>query len=284
MQGGRISRGFQLAKKSWAVLRADRSLMIFPVISFFAGVCALVLVITPGAIASAAADGSSVPLIVAGVVAAYVLTFVAIFFQVALAACAARSLEGENTSVGQGIGLAFSKLGAVLGWSAVQATVGLILNAIQSDDNIVGVLVAAVINVAWSVITFFVVPVIALEGLGPVAAIKRSAGVVRQRWGEGIVGSAVIGGVVFLIALVPIALFTVGGFAAVNAAPAAGIALFAVAGLVLIAAVLVGSTLNVIFRVALYRFATEGATVGGFTGPELESAFRPKKGRGLLRR
>ena len=284
MQGGRISRGWQLAKKSWAVLRADRSLMLFPVISFFAGVGALVVIIALGAVGSAAADGSSVPLIVAGVLSAYLLTFVAIFFQVALAASAAKSLDGEDTSVGQGIGLAFSKIGAILGWSALQATVGLILNAIQSEDNIVGVLVAAVINFAWAVITFFVVPVIALEGLGPVAAIKRSAHVLRERWGEGIVGSAVIGGVVFLIALLPIAVFGVAGFAALESAPAAGVALLVIAALVLVAAVLVGSTLNAIFRVALYRFATEGATVGGFTGPELESAFRPKKGRGLLRR
>jgi hypothetical protein len=284
MQGGRMSRGWQLAKKSWAVLRADRSLMLFPVISFFAGVGALVLIITPGIIASAAADGSSVPLIIAGVLAAYVLTAVAIFFQVALAACASRSLEGDETSVGQGIGLAFGKIGAIVGWSALQATVGLVLNAIQSQDNIVGAILGALLNVAWSVITFFVVPVIALEGLGPVAAIKRSAHVVRERWGEGIVGSAVIGGVVFLIALLPIAIFGVAGFAALEAAPAAGVALFAVAALILIAAILVGSTLNAIFRVALYRFATEGATVGGFTGPELESAFRPKKGSGLLRR
>src|SRR5829696_4654505 len=284
MQGGRISRGWQLAKKSWAVLANDRSLMAFPVISFFAGVGALVLVITPGALASAAADGSSVPLIIAGILAAYVLTFVAIFFQVALAAAASRSLEGHDTSVGEGIHLAGSKLGAVIGWSAVQATVGLILNALQSDDNIVGTIVAVVVNVAWSVITFFVVPVIALEGLGPIAAIKRSASVVRERWGEGVVGSAIIGGVVFLIALVPILVLGVGGFAAIEAAPAAGVALLVLAGLVLIAAVLIGSTLNAIFRVALYRFATEGTTLGGFTGTDLESAFRPKKGRGLPRR
>jgi len=284
MQGGRISRGWQLAKKSWAVLQNDRSLMLFPVISFFAGVCALVLCIAPGIVASAAADGSEVPLIIAGVLAAYVLTFVAIFFQVALAASASRSLEGADTSIGEGISLAFSKIGAIVGWSAVQATVGLVLNALQSDDNVVGTILSVILNVAWSVITFFVVPVIALEGLGPIAAIKRSASVVRQRWGEGIVGSAVIGGVVFLIALLPIAVLGVAGFAAVEAAPAAGIALFVLAGLVLVAAVLIGSTLNAIFRVALYRFATEGATVGGFTGPELESAFRPKRGRGLLRR
>jgi Family of unknown function (DUF6159) len=284
MQGGRISRGWQLAKKSWAVLQNDRSLLLFPVISFFAGVCALVLCIVPGAIASAAADGSSVPLIIAGVLAAYVLTFVAIFFQVALAASASRSLQGADTSVGEGISLAFSKIGAIVGWSAVQATVGLVLNALQSDDNVVGTILSVILNVAWSVITFFVVPVIALEGLGPIAAIKRSASVVRQRWGEGIVGSAVIGGVVFLIALLPIVVLGVAGFAAVESAPAAGVALFALAGLVLVAAVLIGSTLNAIFRVALYRFATEGATVGGFTGPELESAFRPRRGGGLLRR
>jgi hypothetical protein len=34
----------------------------------------------------------------------------------------------------------------------------------------------------------------------------------------------------------------------------------------------------VIFRVALFRFATDGR-VGGFDGAALESAFRPKKRR-----
>jgi hypothetical protein len=284
MQGGRISRGWQLAKKSWAVLRNDRSLMIFPIISVFAGIGALVLIITPGALASAAADGSEVPLVVAGVVAAYVLTFIAIFFQVALAGCAARGLDGHDTSVGEGVRLAMGKIGAILGWSALQATVGLVLNAIQNQEGAVGAILGTLLNVAWSVITFFVVPVIALEGLGPIAAIKRSGKVVRERWGEGIVGSAAIGGVIFLIALLPIAVLGVAGFAALEAAPAAGVVLFTLAGLVLVVAILVGSTLNAIFRVALYRFATEGTVAGGFTGPELESAFRPKKGRGILRR
>src|SRR3954453_717115 len=130
MQGGRMSRGWQLAKKSWAVLRADRSLMLFPIISFFAGVGALVLVITPGILASAAADGSGVPLYIAGILAAYVLTAVAIFFQVALPARAAQSLDGKDTSVGDGFRLAFGKISAIVGWSLLQATVGLVLNAI----------------------------------------------------------------------------------------------------------------------------------------------------------
>ena len=284
MQGGRISRGWKLAKTSWAVLRSDRSLMAFPVISVIAGVGALALIITPGVLASAASHGSNVPLIVCGVLAAYVLTFIAIFFQVALAACASRGLDGHDTTVGEGVRAAASKLGPIAGWTAVQATVGLILNAIQSDDNVVGTIISVVVNVAWSVITFFVVPVIALEGLGPIAAIKRSAGVVRARWGEGVVGSAAIGGVIFLVAFIPAIALGAGGFAAMNAAPAAGVALLVLAGIVLVVAMLVGSTLNAIFRVALYRFATAGEAVGGFDAGQLESAFRPKRGRGLMRR
>src|SRR2546423_2773161 len=147
MQGGRISRGFQLAKKSWSVLRNDRSLMAFPVISVVAGVLALALVMTPGIIASAASGSSKVPLIVCGVVAFYLLTFIAIFFQVALAACAARGLEGQDTTVGEGVRAAASRIGAIAGWSAVQGTVGLVLNALQSDDNIVTTILSAVINV-----------------------------------------------------------------------------------------------------------------------------------------
>jgi hypothetical protein len=276
MRGGRFSRGWELTKKSWAVLRADRSLMAFPVVSLIAGLGALVVIMGPGVAAYSAAGDAEWVLVAFGVLAAYALTFVAIFSQVALAACADRALRGEQTTVGEGLRAAGARLRPILGWSLVQATVGLALSALREAggaDGILGSLLSVVADAAWAVVTFFVVPLLVLEGLGPIAAIKRSGGLVRERWGEGVVGSAATGAVV-LIAALPAAALIALGFVAGGPA---GVALVAVGVVVLAVAILVGSTLNAVFRVALYRWATTGEAVGGFAPGELEGAFKPKR-------
>lgn len=124
MRGGRFSRGWELTKKSWAVLRADRSPLAFPVVSLVAGIGALAVIMGPGiAVYDAEGDAEWV-LVVFGVVAAYVLTFIAICSQVALAACADRALRGEHTTVGEGLRAAAARLGPILGWSLLQAPSG----------------------------------------------------------------------------------------------------------------------------------------------------------------
>ena len=280
MTGGRIARGWALAKQSFRVLRADRSLLLFPIIAVPCGIVATAVVMGPG-IALYAADEQEAILVAFGVVTLYVLTFVTLFFNVALAAAASTGLSGGNSTVGEGLSAARSRLGAIAAWALVQTVVGLIINAIQSagHDNVVGRILGGLMSFAWSAATFFVVPVIALEGTGPRDAFRRSVSLLRERWGEGVVGTASAGGVVFLVALLPLLALGGGGYALVNAdQDAAGIALFGLAAVVLVAAVLVGGTVNAIFRVALYRFATEGATVGGFDAAEMQAAFAPKRG------
>ena len=48
-------------------------------------------------------------------------------------------------------------------------------------------------GLAWGLATFFVVPVLAVEGLGPIAAVSRSASVFRHRWGETLSGDLTVG-------------------------------------------------------------------------------------------
>jgi len=285
MGGGRISRGWALAKTSWAVLRADRSLMLFPLVGILAGLGAGALLFAPG-VAIYARNDSTPVLIAFGVVAAYALTFVALYFNTALAAAAARSLDGQDTSFATGMAAARERAGVIAQWAGVQLTVGLLLSLVQQlggeggAGRLVAVLLSSVLNLAWQIATFFVIPVIALEGLGPKAAFKRSAHVIRERWGEGIIGSASIGGVLFLIVLLPLAALVAGGFALARTEPAAAGALWAIAALVLAATMLLGSTLTAVFRVALFRYATEGRAGGGFSEQALAGAFRPKGRRG----
>jgi hypothetical protein len=281
MRGGRIQRGWALTKQSFRVLRDDRSLLLFPIIAIPAAVAATAIVMGPG-IALYTADNQEAILIAFGLVALYVLTFVTVFFNVALAAAASTGLSGGDSSVGEGLRAARARLGVIAAWALVQAVVGLIISALQSaaNDNIVGTILGGLVSFAWSAATFFVVPVIALEGVGPRDAFKRSVSVLRERWGEGVVGAASASAVVFLAALLPILALGAGGYALVNSGQdVGGGVLFGLAGVIFVVAVLIGGTVNAIFRVALYRFATEGTAVGGFDPAQMQAAFGPKRRR-----
>jgi hypothetical protein len=281
MSGGRIQRGWALTKQSFRVLRDDRSLLLFPIISIPVAVAATAIVMGPG-VALYTADNQEAILIAFGIVTLYVLTFVTVFFNVALAAAASTGLSGGDSTVGEGLRAARGRLGVIAAWALVQTVVGVIISAIQSatNESVVGRILGGLVSFAWSAATFFVVPVIALEGVGPKDAFKRSVSLLRERWGEGVVGAASATGAVFLIALLPLLALGGGGYALINSGQdVAGGVLLALAGVVLVAAVLIGGTVNAIFRVALYRFATDGTAVGGFDPAQMQAAFAPKKRR-----
>ena len=281
MRSGRIQRGWALTKQSFRVLRDDRSLLLFPIISIPVALAGTAIVMGPG-VALYTADNQEAILIAFGVVALYVLTFVTVFFNVALAAAASTGLAGGDSTVGEGLRAARGRLGVIAAWALVQTVVGVIISAIQSatNESVVGRILGGLVSFAWSAATFFVVPVIALEGVGPKEAFKRSVSVLRERWGEGVVGSASASGIVFLVALPALLALGVGGYALIDSGQdVAGGVLLALAGVVLVVAILIGSTVNAIFRVALYRFATDGTAVGGFDPAQMQAAFAPKRRR-----
>ena len=283
MHGGRISRGWTLAKRSWAVLRADRSLAWFPVASGLATIGAAALIFGPAAAIYSSSGSSEAVLIVAAVIGAFVLTWIAVFFNTALAAAVSKSLAGQDTTMNDGFAVARERIGVITQWAIVQATVGLVLTAIRQalGDSLIGQVFAGLLSFAWGAATFFVVPVLALEGAGPREAFKRSVSVLKARWGEGVVGTVSVSAVVFLVVMLPAIVVGGAGLALLSAAPAAAGVLFAVAAVGLLIGVVIANTLQSIFRVALFEFATNERAVGGFDPAELEGAFAPKKRRGL---
>jgi hypothetical protein len=277
----RIATGWRLAKHSWTVLRADSSLALFPVLATAFAALAVALTLTPGLIAAEAADRDwiVVPFMLVG---GYAATFFVVYFNVALAGATRLSMDGRDTSVADGLAVARQRRGLIAKWAFLQFAVGVIIGVARhlAGDSLGGRLVALVsgiAGVAWSVATFFVIPLLALEGLGPRDAFKRSASLVRERWGEGLVGSAAIGLAVFLVAALPLyGLFHL-SFAVIDANPAVGAPIGVVAILALAATAAFGSALGVIFRVQLYRYSTEGAVAGGFDAEDIEAAFRPSR-------
>ena len=281
---GRIGRGWALTKESWAVVRNDRSLLLFPVVAAVCGLVAAAIFFGAGAGIGASTDSywAAAPFVVVG---AYVLIAIAQFAAVALAACATAALDGQDTTFAQGIAAARGRLGVILGWSLVQLVVGAVMSALQmllrdAAGGVVSAIVGGLANLAWSVATFFVVPVIALEGLGPKEAIARSARVVRERWGEGVIGTATIGGAIFLVGFLPGGALIAAGAALTGSSAALGAVVIAVGVVIVVIALLLQTTLTAVFRVALYRFATRGDVVG-FTSEQLAGAFRPKGRRAV---
>ncbi|MDO8213214.1 DUF6159 family protein [Conexibacter sp. CPCC 206217] len=271
-----------MAKESWAVLRNDRSLTLFPVVSAFAMLAAVLLLVGPGVVVLAV-DAPAPVAYVLWAIALYILTFIGIYCNVALSAAASHSLDGNDTSLSDGFSVARQRTGVIAKWAAVSLVVGLLLNALEAAlaqspiGRIVAGIISGLLGAAWSIVTFFVVPSLALEGLAPKAALERSGRLIKERWGEGLIGSGSIMGIVFLALILPSVAIGALGVYTVDSSAALGGLLIAVGVVGVIAALLIGSTLNAIFRVALFRYATDGAVAPGFDRDSLENAFRPKR-------
>jgi hypothetical protein len=278
----RIRQGFELAGASWRTFRGDRALAVFPVLGGISAAALVAAFAIPG-ILLASAEGAGgaawAGAIILFAIAAYLAAFVGIFFAVALTACADLALRGEAISVRKGIAAARERIPQIAGWAAVTTTINLILRAIEARfDGVGGAIVSALGGMAWALVTFLAVPVIAFEGTGPMATLKRSSGLFRQRWGQQVGGIAATSGIVAIIGVIPgIVLVMLG----VYALPAAGgIALLAIGIILIVVASIIGSALTQILAVALYRFAADGVAVGPFTEAQLNGVVRPRRARG----
>ena len=271
-----ISRGFRLAKASWQVVREDRELLWLPVISFL---CSLIVmaVFALGALGIGLPENQSSQvspaLYVLGFVMYVALAFVSIYFNAAVIGTAMKRLRGEDASIRDGLALARQHIGKIFVWAVITATVGMILRSLQERAGLLGRILLGLVGIAWTVLTFFVVPVLLFEPVGVGDAIKRSGSIFRQRWGETFVGNGTIGIALFLVS---IPVLIVGGMITA-VVPVLGIALLVVAIGVLMA---VGSATTGVFNAALYRYATTGETSGAFTQEDMAASFRPKRGGG----
>jgi hypothetical protein len=274
----RIKRGWGLTKKSWALLNGHRELIRFPLYGALATTLLAVVFLGPGLYLWDQDElAGAIPLIAIGV---YVLSVVGFYFSVGLAACADMIFRGHEATVSDGLAVARSRLAQISGWAAVSTAISLVMGVLENQGGVGGQIAARLVGMAWSLVTFLAVPVIAIEGTGPVETIKRSASMFRERWGQQITGNIAIGGAVFLFGMLPAVLLIVVGVVVWSSASFLGALLVVVGALLLAIALLISKALSGIFGVALYRYALDGETVGGFTAEEMESVVRTKGRRG----
>lgn len=272
----RLKNSWELAKISWGVLRSDKALAVFPLLSAIAGL--VVVGVVAGLVALTGVDSSNggalkgigYVFIVAGYV---VLAFVATYFLGALVHGANEALEGRRAGVGECFDAANAKLHRILPWAVVQATVSMIIQVLE-NQRLIGQIVAALIGGAWAVLTFLTVPIIMLEDLGPINALKRSGHLLRSSWGENVFAQAGFG-IFALIAILPAAALFGIGVATGSIVVTVAFGAVAVAWAVVVQ--LTVSALSGIYRTALYRFAVDGTAPPAFAGADLEHAFGPRR-------
>ena len=275
----RIRRGWALTKKSWALLNGHRELVRFPLYGGIATIILGLVFLGPGAFAlDQHTYGIGIPLVVIGI---YVLSVVGIYFSVGLAACADLIFRGHDATVSDGIAVANTRFSQICGWAALSTAIAVVIGVLENQGGALGDIAGRLIGMAWSLITFLAVPVIAIEGTGPIETLKRSGALFKQRWGQQITGNLAIGGIVFLLGFLPGVALIVVGVVIWPSAGFPGAVLIVIGGLIICVALLISKALSGIFGVALYRYALEGEVLGGFTQEDLESAVKPKRGHKL---
>lgn len=285
----RFSTGFSAASDCWEVLKKDKKLLLFPLVSGLA--CFVVLLsfaIPIAALRPQELSGfldedpqakiANSPVWFWLVMFAFYFCnyFVIYFFNAALIHCALFRFRGMELSVNDGFWAATRCLPQILGWALVSATVGVTLKIIESSSDLLGRLVSAILGMTWTIVTYFVLPVLIVEKVGPIRAVGRSAKILSETWGEALGGRIGIGWFLLPFWLVGI-LLLIGGFALLHTVMVPGIAMIAVAIIGMIVLGLVGSALETILLSGLYLYATQGEVPAEMNGRMLRRAFTARE-------
>ncbi len=267
------SRSWTLVKQSYAILLKDKEMMWFPILSGMVTLGLLLSFVVPLFVAKLFAPGA---MLYSLLFVYYILSyFIVIFFNVGLVACAKIRLEGGDPTVKEGMNAAMKHLPNILLWAVISATVGLILRMISDklEDNFLGQIVVSLLGMAWTLLTFFVVPVMIFENKSVFESIKGSTHILKKTWGETVVGQFSMGGIFLLLGLIGVVplLLAVGS---------GSLSVILVVGVIVVmywvALGVVSASLQGIYLTALYHYATTGIAPKGFDADTIEQAFARK--------
>lgn len=279
----RFANSWEIAKQSWAVLCANPTLAIFPVVSGIGTLLVSLPFLVPIVLLAMHRDSHATSesfgvLGYAVMFLMYVATYtVVIFCNSALVTCAYQNLRGEPTTPSEGFQNALRHLPSILGWAVISATVSQVIKAVQQRGGLLGSIVGAVAGIAWNLVVFFVIPVMVLEGKNPIDAIKDSAERLKRTWGEQLILNGGMGLVAFLFTVMPL----IGIGVLVTLCLGANLIWLAVAVgtvgcLYFIAATVVIHCMTTIYQTALYVWSTTGVIPAGYTPQTVQYAFVQK--------
>lgn len=265
-----MSATSELLTASSRILREDKRLLIFPLLSVSAEAVVLAGFVVPYVMtphgSSVNATHLTAPLDCLLVLCYLLLTSVAMYFNAALFLAVAQVMNGEKASVRTALGAAARRLPTILTWALISSTVALLIRAVDRRIPIV----SGVAGISWSCLSYLALPTMVFEGLGVRRGTKRATAAFRAVWREDVSG-ALRHGILQVLLWIPA--LVVMFFALGTASGQAILAGIAVCTLWLGLCVLVLSCLTGVFRVAVYHYAATGTTPAQFAGIDLSRAF-----------
>jgi hypothetical protein len=286
-----FSRSWSVFKSSWSVIRAEKGLVLFPLMSSLIAIIVTLLTVAfialvpavqgplTGAL-DAVAQGDGTPgQYILGIAVLFVyyliVAFIATYYMTGLAGAAIEAFQGKDTSYAAGMRIARSRLGAIFGFSMISATVGVVLSLVSSRGGNAGKATSAVGGAAWSITTFLAVPVIASKPVGARQALKESTSLVTRTFGRQAVGRAGIGTVMGLAIFVVILVFAFLAFWLWSAtgSVALTIAIATIGVLIMVVLALLQSALTGIYKAAVYHYADVGEAPSQFPAELVTGAF-----------
>jgi hypothetical protein len=280
-----IQRSYTIFRQSLSVLRQDKEILVFPLLSGLFTIIAMAGLVSGGVVTGyfqriAASGDRSLEGNILGYGALFIWYFVSwfivLFFNVGVVACARIRLDGGDPTVADGFRAARENLKAIVIWALISATVGLILRIVAERSKIVGQLIAKFLGAAWAIATYFVVPVMIFEKRGPKESMASSTELISRTWGESLVAGAGVGIIIMLLGLGGLAFPIVGVFISATAA-VIGLGIMVLYWILL---AIVSSALTGIYRTGLYLYAREGKISQGFDQQLVQSAFAGKGAAG----
>jgi len=265
---GRFRASWLLCKETFRFLKADPEVVAVPLVVglvnlFLTGaiIFLYVLLVYQGVIPN---SEEITPTDYAFVFILYILSaFSVAITNAVIAHIVAVRARGGDATFGQGFSAAFAHLGVLLVWSVIAATVGLVLRVLSERSQTLGRIVIAVIGVAWSVLTYFVVQAIVLEGRSAPDGIKRSGLVFRSVWGESVVSNFSLGAI-FLVVYIVIISGGIGLMLLFASSEFMLVAMLVLMMFTLFVTALVSSAMGSILKTLLFIYATNTGSVQGF--------------------
>jgi hypothetical protein len=277
---GKLSNSFELVKASANVLRLDKELLVFPLMSGIATVLVAASFIAPifmiGPEIFVEGESASYAAYALGFLFYLVQYSVIFFFNSALVGAALIRLDGGDPTVSDGLAIASKRMGAILGYAAIAATVGMVLRFIAERAGFLGKIITGFIGLAWTLTTYLTVPILVTKDIGPVDAVKESIAIFKRTWGEQVIGNFGMG---WAVTLMTISWTVVCCLLLFLLSPGGAFFVIPIVGLMVLGYVFLGlfaSALNGIYTAALYRYAITGDT-GYFDADIMGNAFSPKK-------
>ncbi len=300
----KLSRSWLLLRTSLTVIRQNKKLLLFPLVTSFFSAVMLLFFLAPALLyptghtlremAHWATIGRQLGLdwsakqptlqpnaIFFGYLAVVYLVsmFLATFFNAAFYHEILKALAGDAVSVGTGLRFAWSRARSILMWSLLAGTVGLIIKGLEERFGWIGQWVLRLIGVVWSVASIFAIPVIIREGTtNPFDLLRQSAVTLRKAWGESLIGYVgvtvsswivLLGSLAFLAGAIALAVLLRSPLLLFTAVATWLAGMFLLSYLVSVA--------GHVYRCALYVYASEGVVPAPYTPELMDAAWKVKK-------